>query len=402
MPSLRERFGFPVTVYGVVGIVVLLVAWFSYRHLDPWPFYAGDPAAFPGDGVLGGWFRYDGGWYRFIVEQGYSYGEVDQQASIAFFPAYPLVMMAVDLVVGNAVLAGIVVTAVCGLSSAILLYRWTRLTFGEDVARLATVLLLVYPYAWYLFGAVYADALFLVAAIGAFLLLEKGHPVLAGLAGVVATAGRPVGIALVVGLVAVTIHKRGGIRSWRSLRPSDGGVLLSLGGLVGWSTYLWVRFGDPLLFSKIQGAAGWDQGSGPHTWFKVTLFERLQHLPFWLRDSFSGSTTHDARPWTESVYSLGTIFQGLLVVGGLVLVPVIWKRLGSGYAIYVGTIVAIALVGTKDFQGTGRYMLAAFPCFAVGAQLLVGHRRRTAVLVACSGALLVVLTSAFSRGYYVA
>lgn len=30
----------------------------------------------------------------------------------------------------------------------------------------------------------------------------------------------------------------------------------------------------------------------------------------------------------------------------------------------MATIVFIALMGTKDFQGTDPYMLAAFPCFA--------------------------------------
>lgn len=400
--SWQQRFGFPVKAYVVVAAVLVVVAWFSYQLLDPYAYYGQPEVVFPGSGVLGGWFRYDGGWYRGIALSGYSYNGPGQQASVAFFPAYPMLMRLVAVVVRNEVLAGMAITFACGVASAVLIYRWTLARYGESVARLSVLLLLVYPYAMYLYGAVYADALFLVAALGAFILLEHDHPILAGLAGALATASRPIGIAVVVGLIAVTIYRRGGFRHLRNLRPSDGGVLLSIGGLVGWSTYQWIRWGNPLIFNDIQSAPGWDQGSGPHTWFKVQLFENVRHLPRFLIDSFTGPTVYDPRPWSIFTYTAGTLFQGLLVIGGLVLVPFIWKRIGWGYALYVLAIVGIALVGTKDFQGTGRYMLAAFPCFAVGAEMLVRRRATRLVLLSTSAVLLVILTSGYARGYYVA
>jgi hypothetical protein len=66
--------------------------------------------------------------------------------------------------------------------------------------------------------------------------------------------------------------------------------------------------------------------------------------------------------------------------------------------------VAIPVLGTKDWQGTGRYLLAAFPVFVVVAWWLAERSRpalRRAVLAA-SGVLLVFLTSAFARGFYLA
>ena len=240
-----------------------------------------------------------------------------------------------------------------------------------------------------------------VGRVGAFVLLERDQPVLAGLAGAVATATRPVGLAVVVGLVVLAVARRGGPRQWRSLRPRDAGVLLSVGGLVVWCVYQWSRFGDPLLFSKIQGAQGWDQGEGPRTWFKITFFQRLKHLPFWLSDSVSGSNTHNAHPWTESAYSLGLILQALALVAALVLIPIVVRRLGWGYGAYVLTLLLIPLLGTKDFQGVGRYVLAAFPCFAVGGRLLASRPRPRLVWLLGSGALLLLLSSAYARGYYV-
>ena len=75
----------------------------------------------------------------------------------------------------------------------------------------------------------------------------------------------------------------------------------------------------------------------------------------------------------------------------------------ASYAVYVLAVVGIPIIGTKDWQGTGRYLLAAFPVFAALAGWLLDDRvllRR--VLVTGSGLLLVFLTSAFARGYYLA
>jgi hypothetical protein len=399
--SLRDRVSYPVVAFLVIAAVLFVWMWVAIETLDRHPLYAIPPATFPGSSTLEGWYRFDGGWYRFIAENGYYFTDVSQQSPVAFFPAYPLAIRAVNVVVRDPILSGILVTFLCGLGASILFFGWTRDRFDVSTARTALLVLLLYPYAWFIFGAVYGDALFLVAALGAFVLFERGHPVWSGLAGAVATATRPVGLAVVVGLVVLTIARRGGIRAWRRLRPSDAGVLLSLGGLGAWCIYLWSRFGDPLLFSQIQGAQGWDQGEGPRTWFKITFLQRMKHLPFWLSDAVSGTNTHHPRPWTESAYSLGLVLQALALVGALVLVPLVIRRLGWGYGAYVLVLLLIPLLGTKDFQGVGRYVLAAFPCFAVGGGLLRERPRWRVGWLSVSAALLLLLSSAYARGYYV-
>lgn len=398
---LRRSALYPVVAFLVVGAVLFVWVWLSVRFLDRHPQYPVAPARFAGSGFLEGWFRFDGGWYRYIADNGYFFTDLDTQSPVAFFPGYPLGMRAVALVVRDTVLAAIVLTAVCGLGASVVFHDWTRRLLGDRTARTALLVLLLYPFAFYLFGAVYGDALFLVATIGAFWFFERDRPLLAGLAGAVATATRPLGLAVVVGLVVLTVARHGGLRSWRTLRARDAGVLLSLGGLVAWTTYLWTTFGDPLLFSKIQGADGWDQSDGPHTWFKVAFFDRLPHLPFWLSDSIAGSTTHNAHPWTESVYTLGLVLQAAALLAALALVPLVVRRLGWGYGAFVVTLLVIPLLGTKDFQGVGRYVLAAFPCFAVAGQLLAGRPRLRVGWFVVSGALLLLLSSGYARGYYV-
>jgi len=188
----------------------------------------------------------------------------------------------------------------------------------------------------------------------------------------------------------------------RRLRPVDAGVLIALGGLGAWCAYLWARWGDPFLFSVVQKAPGWDQGSGPRTWFKITFLQRLRHLPFWLSDSLHGTTVHSPKPWTESAETLGLLLQALLMVGALVLVPLVLRRFGWAYALYVLGVIMIPLFGSKDFQGTGRYLLAAFPCFAVVGAALVDRPKLRAGWLVVSGGLLLLLVSAYARGYYVA
>jgi hypothetical protein len=392
---------YPVVVFVLIAAVLVLWIWGSAQWLDRHPLYPVPPQGFAGSAVLEGWYRFDGGWYRFIADNGYFFTDVSQQSPVAFFPAYPLAIRGVDVLLPDTILSGILITFACGLGASVLFFAWTRDRFDDATARVALLVVLLYPYAWFIFGAVYGDALFLLAALGAFVLFERNHPVLAGLAGAVATATRPVGLAVVVGLIVLTVARRGGLRNWRALRPADAGVLLSFAGLGLWCAYLWSRFGDPLLFSKIQGAEGWDQGEGPRTWLKITFFERLKNLPFWLSDAVSGSTTHHPHPWTESAYTLGVMLQALALIGALVLVPLVIRRLGWGYGAYVLTLLLIPLLGTKDFQGVGRYVLAAFPCFAVVGQGLAKRAAPRLIWLTVSGALLLLLSSAYARGYYV-
>ena len=271
--AVRAAGWFGARAFVVVGVVLVVIVALSTHLLDPWPGYPLAVGALPGIVAARGLAPLR----RQLVPEHRRRGlrrtaERTPRSNVAYFPGYPIAMWLVAQVVRNAALAGMVVTVVSGLGAVVLFGRWTRLRLDDRTTRLAVLLLVLYPFAWYLFGAVYADAFYLVAAIGAFLLVEGGHPVLAGLVGAVATATRPIGPALVLGLVLVVVERRGGFRHLRALRRSDFGVLLSFVGMVAWSTYQGIRWGNPLLFSRIEGAPGWNQAFGPTTWFKVTFF----------------------------------------------------------------------------------------------------------------------------------
>lgn len=366
-----------------MAALAFVVVWISTAI-----YLGGHPArAFPHAPFLEGWVRWDAGWYLDIAGHGYAYAGPHKQSSVAFFPGYPLTMRWIGGIVGDEALAGIVTTLVCGLGVAVLFWRWCAEQLSARAAPVALLVLLLYPFGFYLLGAVYADALFVVATLGAFLLLEHDHPVLAGVAGAVATATRPVGLAVLVGLVARTLERRllpriHGRLAWHRLRAVDGGVLLSVAGLIAYVVYLGVRFGEPLAFEHVAGAKGWDQAPGPRTWFKVHLLYALVHPP-----------------WRFVDYS--RFVQAALTLGALLLVPWVYRRFGWGYAAYTVAIVVVPALSTKDFTGMGRYLLAAFPCFAVLGERLVANRSRALAYLSLSTASWVAALVLYTQAVYV-
>jgi hypothetical protein len=346
---------------------------------------------------LDAWFQGDSGWYYRIADQGYSYTP-GQQSPIAFFPTFPLLVHAVGVLLGGdySTAAGLV-TLACAAGVVMLFADWVRSRVQPRTAVVAVALLLVYPYSFFLYGSGYGDASFLLSALGAFALLERRHYVLAGLFGALATAGRPVGIAVAVGLViravemiaqdraarrdtAVLVGTAAGsgsaaagppgmraaeragpvafrelLRSVRFLRWRQAVLLVSGAGLLAWMVYLGVRFGDPVAFATVQGAPGWNQGGGPRTWFKVPFFGAL----------YFGR-------WDDVIL---VVPQALVGVAAVLLVRTVWRRFGWGYTAYTVVSLAIPLIGTKDFMGSGRYVLAAYPVLAAAAVVLTGDRR---------------------------
>jgi hypothetical protein len=182
----------------------------------------------------------------------------------------------------------------------------------------------------------------------------------------------------------------------RSLRPRHLLPALSVFGLVAYLALLWVRFDDPLAFSRVASAPGWAKDVNLEVLLKVHLFRLLDAyglniVTFWL------------------------VVQGLYAVAALALVPAVIRRFGWGYGAYLFVAVGIAFASTRDFIGMGRYVLAGFPAFAAAADLLLGVAARfrglpgvgpalaralPALTLATSVGLLGWMVSLFARWYF--
>ena len=155
---------------------------------------------------LNGWFQGDAGWYFGIARTGYFFIP-GQQSSIAFFPTYPLAVRGLGGPARRQLqLAGSLLAVLAGARSRAALRPLGLDAAAPSVGRPRHRVAALYPYSFFLYGAMYADSLFLLCAIGAFVLLERRWYLAAGLVGALATAGRPVGVAVALGLVVRTLE----------------------------------------------------------------------------------------------------------------------------------------------------------------------------------------------------
>jgi hypothetical protein len=174
--TARDTVWFPLLVFLGVALVLFVTVQVSHDHLKP------EEPPSPGElSTLGnwysGWMVFDTAWYVYIAEHGYDASQeqlfdAGEQSAIAYFPAYPLTVRAVARLTGHDYgAAAMLITFSCGLAFALLFWYWCRDRLSAAARRTAVVLLLVYPYAWFLYGSGYSDAFFLAATISAFLLL---------------------------------------------------------------------------------------------------------------------------------------------------------------------------------------------------------------------------------------
>lgn len=363
-------------LYTAVGAVLLVAGNLAFR-LQSWVGPAGGQVGAPSRAIIGPLVRWDSGWYLHIAQHGYFYDGPGHQAAVAFFPGYPAAVRLVAFVVRDAVIAGILVTLASGAAASALFFRWCLEKFDRRTAWTAVALLLLYPFSYFLYGTVYSDALFVVCALGAFMLLERDQPILAGIVGAVAVAGRPVGIAVALGLAAVAVQRRG---SLRALRWRDGGVLIAGLGFVAYLAYLQWRFGDAFAFTKVQTAPGWNRQINIDMIMKVDFYRR------W-------------RDFGITLVNVVLTLQAVLSVVALCLVPRVWRRVGWGYAVYVLAVLGIPLASSSDFLAMGRYLLPAFPVFAVAGEALSRRTRSMLGVLTVNGVLLIWLTTLFARSY---
>ncbi|MFZ5470565.1 MAG: hypothetical protein ACOZIN_14105 [Myxococcota bacterium] len=363
---------------GSIFLAGLVVATSSASFLLPENWTQGTPD-FPSHPLARAWVHWDAGWYAQIAATGYWYTP-GEQSPVAFFPAYPLVVGAFQALGLNRYHGGILVSAGCGLAALLLFFRWAERLSPSRSALTATALLSLYPFSFFLYGAMYSDALFLLAVVGAFWALEKEQLGWAILLGAIATAARPIAPAVVLGLTVrhFELRKaRGAALGLALLLP-----LLAATGLVAYMTYLGLRFDDPLAFVHTQSAPGWAQGVGWKTWLKLSLFEELIEVH---------------RPGTFL-----KLAHGLIALGGLALVVPTWRQLGKGYALYSLAAIGIPTLSSKDFMGLGRYTIAAFPLFLTLALLSENRRPLLRWWLFASALGLLLLTAAFAADKYVA
>ncbi len=158
--------------------------------------------------------RWDANWYLGIVTEGYHFvpNQPGLQQSVAFFPAYPMLVRGVGRILGGRLTsyigAGVIVSLGTFFLALIYLYALARDTLDEDEARFAVWAIATYPFALF-FGAIYTEPLLLLGMTATFYHFTHGRYARAAAWGVLVGLTKTNGFLLSIPLAMLRTYRSG-------------------------------------------------------------------------------------------------------------------------------------------------------------------------------------------------
>ena len=287
------------------------------------------------------WNHWDTRHYIGIAQEGYT-SVGDERLRLVFFPLYPLLMRLLSPLTGGSVfLAGMLISRLCAMGCAALLYELAYRTYGAREARLAVAYFLLSPMSVFL-NCCYTEALFLLLTLGAMVLLRRGHPWLAALCGMGSALTRMPGV-IVAGLMLIALlaelPRRG--PDVRRIAGCAGQMLLVFAGLLIYWAINWAVTGDPLMYMTYQ-KENWFQEPG--TFWGSTANTAYYAITDFGQDDWFFS-------WGAQLAAMFAVYA-LLALGH--------RRLPFDLAAYSFVYVAVVLAPTWLLSGP-RYLYALAP-----------------------------------------
>ena len=331
------------------------------------------------------WKRWDAWHYVNLADLGYGgYLEGGRPLFLVFFPLYVWLTRLVSLVVGNTMLAGMLVSWLSYAGGCVCLYRLAALDYGRGAARRAVLFLSVFPYAFF-FGGVMTEGLFLLTTAAALWHIRRHRWLAAGIWGAMAAMTRMHGLLLVGAAVAELLESVKPCSFTGPARRRALGIALKklpvlLLPLAGTAVYLGLNVsvtGDPFAFVKMQ--AHWSQG---FQWISGTL----------------GYVLQNALTYPNPEVRLQIWIPTLILFP--VLLSLLWaarRRHRSMYLLYAFTYLVLNY-SLSWLLSAGRYLSCALPFFLFAAVLTDGRRWAAALLAGGMGALFLVNLAVFLTG----
>lgn len=297
--------------------------------------------------------RWDSFWYLDIVNNGYHLNENNTLANVVFFPVYPaLIKILGTVLLGNFVLAGWILSVVFLFLSCAYLHKFVKQFHPEIDPELPILLMLIFPTAFF-FNVVYTESIFLFVTIATFYYAFRKNFYLAGLIAFIGALTHSNGVFLALPILWKIVEENGwkemlAPKMWKKLTPV---VFAPIGSFLFLGYDYW-KFGDPMLFFKIQSAWG---RSFTINWEHFSLFSHPSIVNMCI-----------------------DIFLAVFIISAVV---VVWRKLSPLYAIFMSTTL-IAAFTSGTLMSVGRYSLVMFPLFILLAKL--GNRKDKTPLLAWS------------------
>lgn len=210
----------------------------------------------------GGFAAWDALQYRDIATTGYTYDPVGK-GNIAFFPLFPLLIRGLMTIGISFEIAGVLINNLAFIGFLYLLYHWLNHKYNQNIARTTLMVAVWFPTSLFA-TTIYTEGLYLFLSLLTIYGFENRYYGLMIPAGILATATRPTGIALIPALIMATWQQRRSIWAY-------GSAIAVAGGIIGFGIYCWLSFGDGLAFINAQKAWRTSLGFDYQAWWKMLM-----------------------------------------------------------------------------------------------------------------------------------
>lgn len=354
---LATRFG----VLAVAFLAVLLIG-FPPEATSRWRIYSNDLLDLPA--------RWDTGWYLGIATEGYRFdpnARADYQQNIAFFPAFPMSMRYLSVVLGRQPLwTGVAISLVAFFVALTYFLRFARsLLKDESQAVTAVMLLAAYPFAVF-FSAAYTEGLFLLTLMGAVYHFHQNQLGRAVFWGLLCGLTRPNGALLSIVLAMMAISPLWDAVARRLVLPPPGGWrpiavrVLAAGapgyGMLAFSAFIYRLTGNPFAWTAQNAAWG-----RVYRGLDSIVSDRVGFIANNGMYSYASTQTID-------------LFYSLAVLLALAAVWPVYRRFGLALAIFI-PITILPPLAAGGMLSMGRVTSILFPVFLwMAAAIPARHR----------------------------
>lgn len=345
-----------------VGFLAVLLIGFPPEAASRWRIYSNDLLDLPA--------RWDTGWYLGIATEGYRFdpnARADYQQNIAFFPAFPMSMRYLSVVLGRQPLwTGVAISLVSFFIALTYFLRLARsLLKDEEKAVTAVMLLAAYPFAVF-FSAAYSEGLFLLTLVGAVYHYHHNQLWRAALWGFACGLTRPNGSLLSIVLAIMAIAPAWDAVKWRPILPPPSGWrticvrLLAAGapgyGMLMFSAFIYRLTGNPFTWTMQNVAWG-----RVYRGLDSLVTDRVGFIANNGVYSYASTQTID-------------LFYSLAVLLALAAIWPVYRRFGLALAILI-PITILPPMAAGGMLSMGRVTSILFPVFLwMGAVVPARHR----------------------------
>ncbi len=368
----------------MLSILGALVMWQGEPHsaFEGQPIFETYQYTVPDWGPLGhllidGWYRWDTGWYLKIAALGYA----PDDGSVGFQPLYPLLIrLTASIVGGNYLLAALLISNICALAALFLFHLFISQELGStDDARQATIALLVFPSAFFLFAG-YTESLFLALTLATWLLARNNHWGWAAVTAVLVVLARVQGLVMIFPLgwtflsLGLPNRSRSPIQEIKTVIRSSVDRIAWKKRIANWPTAgmaiiapVMAYFGQNL-YLKYVGLGSVSQAYG--NWLEIVppwigvirLLQKIFTIRLGLAD------------WIDLFLLILFLILGIFAI----------NKLKPALSLYLWATLALILMRGYSIgllAGFMRYMLTTFPVFLIFVLAFKNKWARSATLI---------------------